>query len=206
MMDMSKILSPSTRIATKHNAVKTIFKSFVGGFIIGVACLVSSKYSHPELIFPVGLICIIYSNNLLYTGCVGHYALNKRNIYIILLGNLIGTILCTFCISIGNLDVINTIGQIKYSESLITCFISSIFCGMLMCTATSLNSNKHFLCIFLCVAAFVAGGLDHSIANSFYLVIYKLDVNSILRIVVYVVGNAVGAKMLYLSHSMKVNQ
>lgn len=197
---------PKQHISKSKNLLGILFKSIFGGILIGLACIVSSKLDYPYLIFPVGLVAITYSKTLLYTGCVGHNKLTKYPLYIILLGNIIGCIICLLAINyIGDANVIREIGHAKYSESWLTCIISSIFCGMLMCVATSLNNNKHFLCIFICVAAFVLCGLDHSIANTFYILSYKIDFKSICNIIIAVVGNTIGAKILYSVYNVRVN-
>ena len=178
-------------------------KGIMGGTLISLACIVSSKYDHPELIFPVGLICVVYSKSYLYTGCVGHCKINMKLITV-LLGNLVGCIICVLSTKyIYILDDVNIIGVNKYQESFLVCFLSSMFCGILMCVATSINKNKNIFCIVFCVAAFVICGLDHSIANTFYLLCYKIDVRTLGLISISVVGNGIGAKMVYTTYSMK---
>lgn len=77
---------------------------------------------------------------------------------------------------------------------------------MLMCTATSLNKNKNILVILLCVAAFIISKLDHSIANMFYLGLDGYDLHDMLLIIIALVGNGVGAKLLYISYNIMCKQ
>lgn len=197
---------------TKHTVSKgrdiysTIVKSFVAGLLIGLACIVSCQCSYPEIIFPVGLICIMYSNSLLYTGCIGHYSSKDYHLLLIIVGNLLGVLLPLYYTRYLNINLLYPIIDYKYNESYLQYSISSIFCGMLMCTATSLNKNKNILVILFCVAAFIISKLDHSIANMFYLGIDGYDLHDILLIIIALVGNGVGAKLLYVSYNMVCKQ
>ena len=43
-----------------NSLIKNYFiKSIVAGILIGMAGIISAQYNHPEIIFRVGLICII---------------------------------------------------------------------------------------------------------------------------------------------------
>lgn len=185
---------------SKINIYLNVFaKSIIAGIFIGMAGIVSAQYEHSELIFPIGLICIILSNGLLYTGCIGHYNLKDKKWFLlcILFGNFIGVYLTLFYAR--TLDFNLFVNIIKYKETLIfsKCFISSIFCGMLMCAATSLNERKNILVIIICVAAFIIGKFDHCIADMFYLGIDGYNFLDFLIITTSIIGNTVGAKILY---------
>lgn len=193
-------------ISKGRDVYSTIIKSIVAGLLIGLACIVSCQYPHPELIFPVGLICIMYSNNLLYTGCIGHYSLKDYHLLIIIVGNFLGVLLSLYYTKYLNINSLYTIVDYKYNEPYLQYSISSIFCGMLMCTATSLNKNKNILVILFCVAAFIISKLDHSIANMFYLGLDGYDLHDMLLIIIALVGNGVGAKLLYISYNMVCKQ
>lgn len=193
-------------ISKGRDVYSTIIKSIVAGLLIGLACIVSCQYPYPELIFPVGLICIMYSNNLLYTGCIGHYSLKDYHLLLIIVGNLLGVLLPLYYTRYLNINLLYPIVDYKYNESYLQYSISSVFCGMLMCTATSLNKNKNILVILFCVAAFIISKLDHSIANMFYLGIDGYDLHDVLLIFIALVGNGVGAKLLYVSYNMVCKQ
>lgn len=209
MIDYSRILKSQPAkftISTSKDIFNTTVKSIVAGLLIGLSCIVSCQYYHPELIFPVGLICILYSNNLLYTGCIGHYSLKDYHILIVLAGNLVGVLMSLYYIRFLNTNILYSILECKYSESYLQCFISSVFCGMLMCTATSLNKNKNILIVLFCVSAFIISKLDHSIANMFYLGLDGYDLHDMLLLIIAVVGNGLGAKLLYSSYNMMCKQ
>lgn len=188
------------------DALNTVVKSIIAGLLIGLACIVSCQYSHPEVIFPVGLICIVHSNSLLYTGCIGHYSLKDYRLLVVLLGNLLGVIASLYYLRFLNIELLYPILEYKYNESFVQCFISSVLCGMLMCSATSLNKDKNILVIIVCVSAFVIGKFDHSIANMFYLGADGYSLRDSLFLATAVVGNGVGAKLLYSSYNMMSSQ
>lgn len=75
---------PKQHIKTSKNVLRALLKSIFGGILVGLACIISSKCNYPYLVFPVGLVAVVYSNSLLYTGCVGHFKLTKYPIYLIL--------------------------------------------------------------------------------------------------------------------------
>ena len=74
-----------------------------------------------------------------------------------------------------------------------------------MCTATSLNKDKNILVIFFCVSAFIIGKFDHSIANMFYLGVDGYDLHDVFLILVAIVGNGVGSKILYTTCHRLIN-
>lgn len=209
MIDHSRLhdLSSTEPSTSKgRDAYITLVKSFVAGLLIGLACIISCQYSYPEFIFPVGLICIVYSNNLLYTGCIGHYSLKDYRLLLIIAGNLLGVLLPLYYTKYLNASSLDAILDYKYNEPYLQYSISSIFCGILMCTATSLNKSKNILVILFCVAAFIISKLDHSIANMFYLGIDGYDLHDIVLIFIALIGNGVGAKLLYVSSRMVCKQ
>lgn len=191
-----------------NSLIKIYFiKSIVAGILIGMAGIISAQYNHPEIIFPVGLICIILSGNLLYTGCIGHFNIKEKYkaLLCILLGNFVGVVL-TLYYAHYYMDFILFQNIIIYKENvdIIKYFISSIFCGMLMCTATSLNKDKNIIVVIMCVAAFIIGKFEHSIANMFYLGINGYSLKDILLILIAIIGNAIGSKIIHPIERIKV--
>ena len=86
----------------------------------------------------------------------------------------------------------------KESYSLIKVFVSSIFCGVLMCVATVLNTNSNVLIVILCVSAFILGKFPHCIADTFYLGLNGISLKDIFYILFAIMGNTIGAKLAYL--------
>ena len=72
-----------------------------------------------------------------------------------------------------------------------------------MCTATSINKDKNIIVVIMCVAAFIIGKFEHSIANMFYLGINGYSLKDILLILIAIIGNAIGAKIMYTTERIK---
>lgn len=179
--------------------LQCLTEAIVAGILIGIAGIISAQYSHPEIIFPVGLICITLSNSLLYTGCIGHFNIKEKyiNLLIILLGNFIGVcVTLPYAIHCVNFELFQNIITYKENLNLAVCFTSSVFCGMLICTATSLNKDKNVIVIIMCVAAFIIGKFDHCIADMFYLGVNGYSLKDLLIILTAIIGNTIGAKTI----------
>ena len=190
----------------KH--LKNLYRSTVAGILIGMACVISAHYENPELVFPVGIFCVILSGALLYTGIIGQSSIKHwRLVCTTLIGNFIGVSLVTLYAKFFiDYKVFAEAVLYKVSIGYLPWFISSIFCGLLMCAATSLRIENSFFTTFLCVAAFIVVRFEHSIADTFYLLLDGLQMDDIIRLVIAVVGNALGAKLLWWTHLIKNKQ
>ena len=176
-----------------------LYKSVFAGILIGLAAIVSAYASQPQIIFAVGLISVIYCRGSLYTGMIGKAHLSEyKQIILVLLGNLMGVwTMCGYTIGFINIELFTKSIQIKESFTLLYVLVSSIFCGILMCVATILNSNRNILVIVFCIAAFILGKFPHCIADTFYLSLDGIDLHDIIYIVHAIIGNTVGAKLAY---------
>lgn len=188
--------------------LKTLYRSIVAGILIGIACIVSVFYDDPELIFSSGVFCIILCGGLLYTGVVGHYSIKQfKTTLFIFLGNFIGISLITlYAKFFMDYKLFESIISYKTNTSYVQWFLCSVFCGMLMCAATSLRIENSFFTTFICIAAFIIGKFEHSVADSFYLMLDGIHANDFVRIFIAIVGNAVGAKILWWTHLLKQKQ
>ena len=142
----------------------------------------------------------------LYTGKVG-YVIYEKPKYLItvlmsLIGNYIGTFVVGLLVKLTRLDIIDkarVISNIKLNDSLISIFVLSIFCGMLMFIAVNNYKNGKdtiikYLSIIMCVMVFILSGFEHSIANMGYFLISGIyTLKSYIYILVMVLGNAAGA-------------
>lgn len=154
------------------------------------------------LLFSVALLTICMFGFSLYTGKVGYLVEDhsKKNIFAVLsglLGNAIG------CVGFGLLAraalpalaqkaEILVIGKLE--QPLWQALIRAFFCGVLMYIAVRMYREKgSIIGIFVCVPAFILSGFEHSIANMFYFgAAFRLDLQSLLYIVVIIAGNSVG--------------
>ena len=104
-----------------------------------------------------------------------------------------------------------TICEIKLNDNLLSILILSCLCGVLMYIAVN-NYKKHntsigkYMGIFMCVMVFILSGFEHSVANMFYFsVAGLLSWNTVLYILVMVIGNSIGAILIAL-YDNKINR
>lgn len=170
-----------------------------------------------SLFFGIGLFMIVTNNLYLYTGKVGYIINNKiryvLEVLITLFGNFIGTFLIGFILKFTRIysDIhikANMIWNIKLNDTLISIFILSILCGILMYLAV--NGYKEgkdgitkILSVFLSVMVFILCGFEHSIANMYYLSVASIfNFKVFLYLFVMILGNAIGTIIIPLSRSI----
>ena len=187
-----------------------IIKGIYAGIAIGiggVAYLAIANKIVGSFIFSIGILTVcMYSFNL-YTGKVGYILVNKVSYVIELLLSLIGNFIGTFLV--GNLmrltrfssyiQVAKNIVTTKLNDNVLSIFILSIFCGIIMYIAVnnykkeSSDIGKHIL-IVMGVMAFILCGFEHCVANMFYFSIAGVwSVKVVLYLLVMVAGNSVGS-------------
>lgn len=181
----------------KNNLI-LLLKSIFAGLCIAIAGIVSSyaTLAIAPFIFSIGLILIILGELKLYTGIIG-VSNNIKEILIVFLGNFIGAGAgALYYLSYSIPDSLLLIIQNKELLSISQLLTSSFFCGILMYTAVVLSKNKEnrlFIVIF-CVASFIIGKFEHSIADIFYFSINGFSLKDIINIITIAFGNMVGAK------------
>jgi formate/nitrite transporter FocA (FNT family) len=108
----------------------------------------------------------------------------------ILFGNLVGVFIIyhlAIVTAVISKETILDIAKIKLSVPIFTLFFRAILCGALMTLATQKDTSQ--LMTVGCVFAFVICGLNHCIADFFY-VLSTHDL--IFELLVIIVGNFVG--------------
>lgn len=145
------------------------------------------------LVFALGLILVIVGGAELFTGnslIVMAWASHKistrqllRNWALVYVGNFVGAVATAFGFYLARqwmfdsyqvgataLNIANT----KTSLDFFAAFMLGVFCNALVCLAVWLCFSAHsttdkILAILPPIAAFVAGGLEHSIANMYFI-------------------------------------
>lgn len=188
---------------------KDVVKGVYAGILIAIGCIVNLSVNNSvvgSFLFSIGLLTICVYNMNLYTGKVG-YVIYEKPKYLItvlmsLIGNYIGTFVVGLLVKLTRLDIIDkarVISNIKLNDSLISIFVLSIFCGMLMFIAVNNYKNGKdtiikYLSIIMCVMVFILSGFEHSIANMGYFLVSGIyTLKSYIYILVMVLGNAAGA-------------
>lgn len=161
-----------------------------------------------SVLFCVALIVICINNYSLYTGKIG-FILECRTkeenaaIFLGLLGNIVGTLLCGWILRAGIPALGSTASEIcaaKLTQNAFSTLIRGIFCGILMYCAVSTFRNRNTLAgILFCIPVFILSGFEHSIADVFYFTIGgSLNPKAIAFLCIVLVGNSVGANVMPL--------
>lgn len=175
---------------------KTIIKSILGGICIGMGVLVYSvqKNHIGAVLFSFGLINIIKCEFYLYTGKVGYWQSGKTVEFLtILLGNILGVAIIAPLIP----DTTGIV-QAKMQASYLIIFYRSLMCGMIIYLCVNQNPNKtKFLLPVLGVPLFILSGMEHCIADIGLLLGTKLSLQSIIFILVVIIGNSFGSTIFH---------
>ena len=200
---------------------KTVSGIFAGTMISIGGCVFLSCMGMNKILaaclFSVALLCICMQGYSLYTGKIGFilsdYSGDAVSTLLLgLLGNTIATLLFGIALSyaIPSLkDAALSICEAKLEQELLSTFIRSSFCGMLMYQAVSIfkNQGKNVIGILFCIPVFILSGFEHSIANMFYFAAAGIfSVDMIIYILVVILGNSAGAIFFDLPSFFKKTQ
>ena len=194
--------------------------SVLGGVSIGIGGVVFLSCENKvtgTLFFCLGLFTICTFGFNLFTGKVG-YVFEQPPAYTgfvlsVWLGNLVGTGLVGYAVRAtriaGIAEKAATICQAKLDDGLLSIFILSVFCNILMFIAVDgFKNNPHelgkYLGIFLGVTVFILCGFEHCVANMFYFSVANVwSAKTVLYLLVMSVGNAVGGVLIPLCRQLK---
>lgn len=203
------------KISFNCKYVDYLIKGIFAGVMISIGGTVYLAVSNSVLgsfLFSIGLLMIcIYGMNL-FTGKIGYILVEKISyiweLLLTLFGNFIGTYVGGFLIRntrfISYQERAVSISNIKLNDDLLSIFVLSIFCGMLMYIAVNnykkLDNNLgKYLSIILCVMVFILCGFEHCVANMYYFSIanvWSLEAFSYLGIMI--LGNSAGSVIIAL--------
>lgn len=198
--------------------LKNIIKSFMAGFIIGLAgCLYLVAISQefrllPALLFPVGLFLICTFSFNLYTGKIGYIFDKEKNIKIIdliimVIFNFIGAVLVGLIYNLifsgYTKEVAEEVAYLRFSnldfKKALLVLLKSTLCGVFVYIAVYLFSKSQsevgkMFGVWIPIFTFAYLGLDHSIANMFYMSAgMYFEASSFILILVAILGNSIGA-------------
>ena len=197
--------------------LKILLRAILAGIMIsigGTIYLMMDRSPLGAFLFSIGLFMICVNGYNLYTGKIG-YLVNNKISYVIeliltLIGNLVGTISCGYLLSLSRIGTTlreraNIICTIKLDDSMISIFLLSIFCGMLMYLAVDLykrvNDFGKYIGIFMCVTVFILCGFEHCVANMYYFSAANMwGWKTILYVYIMILGNSCGSILLALGH------
>ncbi|MDK2802529.1 MAG: formate/nitrite transporter family protein [Oscillospiraceae bacterium] len=205
--------------------IKKWISAIFAGMYIGLgatAYILSGDSVFAPFIFTVGIFLVMHFYDMLFTKVfpyiiLGYY--KKVDILYAILGNIVGGLMYAFLISNTRildkiLPKIEIMVDTKLSDSYISVFIMSIFCGLLVGYAV-LSSKKMTedkgIAIFLNVifiGAFVICGFDHVVANIFYYGVYIFNINfkmsMIFNFIIVFIGNSIGGIIVGYSEKYRL--
>ena len=199
----------ATNARVKANMLKKSFGryfvlSILGGFYIGIAVVLTNSLAAPlakvsfpiaslliGLIFPVGLMLIVFAGAELFTGNVlfcsiglGKRIITPKNSVLILivsyLGNLTGALIISFIIYSSGLlygdmaEFILITALNKASLPFMQIFIRAVMCNIMVCLALwsgirTKSEVMKYICIAMCLLTFIGSGYIHSVADMTHL-------------------------------------
>lgn len=198
-----------------------LIKSILAGIMIAIGGTIYLSLDNKiigAIFFAIGLFMICTKGLNLFTGKVGYIFDNNLKytleVIITLIGNFIGTFTSAYILKFTRIySSINTkahnICNIKLDDTLISIFILSIFCGILMYLAVNgykenKDSFSKYASIFLCVIVFILCGFEHSIANMYYFSIANLwSPTTFLYLLIMILGNSIGGVFIPLCDKLR---
>ncbi len=189
---------------------KVFISSVLAGTCIGfggIIYLMSANKVLGAMFFAIGLLTICSYGLHLYTGKVCYVFQNNKKfalqIPIIWLGNLIGTgITALIVLATRNgaaiAEAAAALCEVKMNDSYLSLFMLGIFCNiMIYISVEGYNKIQYemgkYISLFFGVMVFILSGFEHSIADMFYFwAAGNWSVDSVIRLIVITLGNAVG--------------
>ena len=178
--------------------------------IAGMTYLSISNHVIGSFLFSIGLLVICMYGMNLYTGKIGYVLINKKDyiyeLILTLFGNFVGTFLSAKLILLTRFssasETASKIVSLKLGDNMLSIFILSMFCGILMYIAVNnykkLNTDiGKYGCIFLCVMTFILCGFEHCVANMYYFSMASAwSLKSLCYMFIMILGNSIGSILI----------
>lgn len=196
--------------------MKIMFKSFLAGVMIAIGGTVFLSIENKVIgasLFSIGLFGVLIYNLNLYTGKIGYLITNfnlkyVKELAITIIGNFIGACSVGFILRYTRIyDNIYSkaliLANTKLNDNLLSIFILSIFCGLLMYFAVNGFKKQtdfgKYLVVYLGVAVFILCGFEHCIANMYYFSVADIwSLKTLGYTGIMVLGNSVGSFIIPL--------
>ncbi len=164
-------------------------------------------------LFSIGLFGVLIYNLNLYTGKIGYLITNFnlkyiKELIITLIGNFIGSCSVGFILRYTRIyDKIYEksliLANTKLNDNILSIFILSIFCGILMYYAVNGFKKQtdfgKYLVVYLGVAVFILCGFEHCIANMYYFSVADIwSLKTLGYTGIMVLGNSIGSFIIPL--------
>ena len=190
-----------------RQSYNTFVLSIMSGLMIGfggIVFLMCTNHIVGATLFSFGLLTIICQGFALYTGRIGYFrTYGALSLLITIAGNFVGTFIMAkaFQLTRHTVDIVSVVTP-KLQDSSLSVFLLSIGCGAMMYLAVdSYRKSKSWLFVILPIIIFILSGLEHSIANMFYISLADAWGWDALRItLIALVGNGVGSWIINASN------
>lgn len=164
-------------------------------------------------LFSIGLFGVLIYNLNLYTGKIGYLITNFnlkyiKELIITLIGNFIGACSVGFILRYTRIyDKIYEksliLANAKLNDNILSIFILSIFCGLLMYYAVNGFKKQtdfgKYLVVYLGVSVFILCGFEHCIANMYYFSVADIwSLKTLGYTGIMVLGNSIGSFIIPL--------
>lgn len=164
-------------------------------------------------LFSIGLFGVLIYNLNLYTGKIGYLITNLnlkyiKELIITLIGNFIGACSVGFILRYTRIydniyEKSLILANTKLNDNILSIFILSIFCGLLMYFAVNGFKKQtdfgKYLVVYLGVAVFILCGFEHCIANMYYFSVADIwSLKTLGYTGIMVLGNSIGSFIIPL--------
>lgn len=196
--------------------MKILFKSFLAGIMIAIGGTVFLSIENKVIgasLFSIGLFGVLIYNLNLYTGKIGYLITNFnlkyiKELIITLIGNFIGACSVGFILRYTRIydniyEKALNLANTKLNDNILSIFILSIFCGLLMYFAVNGFKKQtdfgKYLVVYLGVAVFILCGFEHCIANMYYFSVADIwSLKTLGYTGIMVLGNSLGSFIIPL--------
>lgn len=196
--------------------MKILFKSFLAGIMIAIGGTVFLSIENKVIgasLFSIGLFGVLIYNLNLYTGKIGYLITNFnlkyiKELIITLIGNFIGACSVGFILRYTRIydniyEKSLILANTKLNDNILSIFILSIFCGLLMYYAVNGFKKQtdfgKYLVVYLGVAVFILCGFEHCIANMYYFSVGDIwSLKTLGYTGIMVLGNSIGSFIIPL--------
>ncbi len=196
---------------------KILVRAILAGVMIsigGTIFLTCESKLLGAFLFSIGLYAICAFGLNLYTGKIGYVVDNKPKylieLLITLIGNVIGTVACGYLLFLTRMgdklrSTASVISEVKLNDNLLSIFILSIFCGIIMYLAVDMYKKVEgfgrYVGIFMGITVFILAGFEHCVANMFYFSAANMWTwKTVLYVFIMVLGNSTGSILLALGN------
>ncbi len=198
--------------------MKILFKSFLAGIMIAIGGTVFLSIENKVVgasLFSIGLFGVLIYNLNLYTGKIGYLITNFnlkyiKELAITLIGNFIGACSVGFILRYTRIydniyEKALNLANIKLNDSILSIFILSIFCGLLMYFAVNGFKKQtdfgKYLVVYLGVSVFILSGFEHCIANMYYFSVADIwSLKTLGYTSIMVLSNSIGSFIIPLCY------